>query len=58
MRIREICESATTSGSIATVVQPMGTVLKRQQPLAQLNKYSIKPRKPNVTRRFENSISN
>lgn len=40
MKIREIMES-TTSGSIATVSQPLGTVISRNQQAAQSNKYTV-----------------
>jgi hypothetical protein len=58
MRAHEFIAENTVSGSIATVAMPMGEVITRTsttKPTAKYTKTSMK-RKPNVSRRFENSI--
>lgn len=59
MRAHEFIVETTCSGGIATVAMPMGEVITRTSPTAPIDKYKKTPRKrkPNVNRRFENSIS-
>jgi hypothetical protein len=58
MRAHEFITETTCSGGIATVAMPMGEVITRTTPTAPVDKYkkTSKKRKPNVSRRFENSI--
>jgi hypothetical protein len=58
MRAHEFIAENTVSGGIATVAMPMGEVITRTgttKPTAKYTKTSRK-RKPDVSRRFENSI--
>lgn len=58
MRAREFVIETTVAGSIASIAMPMGEVITRTgvtKPTAKYTKTSRK-RKPDVSRRFENSI--
>ena len=58
MRAREFVIETTVAGGIASIAMPMGEVITRTgvtKPTAKYTKTSRK-RKPDVSRRFENSI--
>jgi hypothetical protein len=59
MRAREFVTETTVSGAIATVAQPMMSMLAREPAQAPAGKYNTDSRKPasNVNRRFKNSFS-
>jgi len=59
MRAREFVTETTVSGAIATVAQPMMSMLAREPAQAPADKYKTTSRKPapDVNRRFKNSFS-
>lgn len=59
MRAHEFITENTTSGAIATVATPMGSMLAREPAQAIPGKYTNNSRKRNqdVNRRFKNSFS-
>ncbi len=59
MRAKEFIAETTVAGGIAPVAMPIGPTLSREGAIPSTAKYkktSMK-RKPDVSRRFENSIS-
>jgi hypothetical protein len=58
MRAHEFIIETTVSGSIAAVAMPMGEVITRTGTTKPTAKYTktFRKRKPDVNRRFENSI--
>lgn len=57
--LTETTSAATASGSIATVAQPMGGMIAREDNPTNKHKYSQTPgKKQNARRKFENSFGN
>ena len=57
--LTETTSAATASGSIATVAQPMGGMIAREDNTTNKHKYSQTPgKKQNARRKFENSFGN
>ena len=57
--LTETTSAATCAGSIATVAQPMGGMIAREDNPTNKHKYSQTPgKKQNARRKFENSFGN